>query len=397
MTETHTTIDGHRVTALRVIVGNVGPWHAEVTCEDDAKGLTVGALVTLKAGALTLRGTLVSAGTFGLQLRGRVVGGAGGWGRPLTAQHYHNDAGVKARAVADDAARSVGETIGVFVPAAERIGPDYVRQIRSASGALEDVLGGVAWWVDYEGLTNAGPRAAVAVDASKYEVLAFDPKERIVTLGVDDPGAVQIGSILSERLDGPQTVRELELRITPEEMRVMAWCGGGDPLPGRLAGLVRTVVERVTDGRLWGRYRYRVLRMAGARVELQAVHRAEGLPDIIPVSLWPGVPGIHAELAPSAEVLVEFLDGRRNEPIVTGFVGPGGPGFAPVRLTLGGETGSGVARIGDTVDVLLPPAVFNGTIVIGGTPSPASGVFTFTMGKTLGTISTGSHIVGAAP
>jgi hypothetical protein len=258
------------------------------------------------------------------------------------------------------------------------------------------MLGGVAWWVDYEGVTNAGPRPAAAVDAALYEVLAYDPKERIATLAVDDPRAVQIGSILSARLDAPQTVRELEIRVTADELRLMAWCGGGEALPGRLAGLVRNIVERVTDGRLWGRYRYRVIRMAGKRVELQAVHRAEGLPDILPASVWPGVAGVHAELAPSAEVLVEFLDGRRSAPIVTGFAGADGAGFVPVSLTLGGEAGAGAARIGDTVDVLLPPAVFTGSITVGGTPSPASGVLTFALSKTLGTISTGSSIVKVA-
>lgn len=385
----HTTINGHRVSSLRLIVGNVGPWHGEVEFETDPE---VEGRVLLQVGPLALRGTLVSSGTFGLRRRARIVGGAAGWGQTVGAQHYHNDAGVKGRAVADDAARAVGESVGSFVPAAERVGPDYVRQARPASCALEDVLGGVPWWVDYDGVTQAGPRPSSPVDAALYEVLAFDPEARVVTLGVDDPGAVRIGSVLVERLDGPVTVRELEIRVTPEELRVVAWCGGGEALPGRLAGLLRTVVSRVTDGRLYGKYRYRVLGMSGERVDLQAVHRVEGLPDLLPVSVWPGVAGVHAELAPSAEVLVEFLDGRRTEPIVTAFAGKDGVGFVPASLVLGGSVGSGAARIGDTVEVLLPPAMFSGTVG----PNTATGVLTFTVSKTLGTITTGSSVVKVA-
>jgi hypothetical protein len=39
-----------------------------------------------------------------------------------------------------------------------------------ASAVLEDVLGeGVAWWVDYDGVTQAGPRPAAELDAEAYE------------------------------------------------------------------------------------------------------------------------------------------------------------------------------------------------------------------------------------
>jgi hypothetical protein len=41
----------------------------------------------------------------------------------------------------------------------------------------------------------------------------------------------------------------------------------------------------------------------------------------------------------SAEVLVEFLEGRRTMPVITGFAGKDGKGFVPVSITLGGESG----------------------------------------------------------
>lgn len=392
MAEVYTAVNGQRVSHLRLRVANVGPWHAEVDFETDPE---LAGAVTLKVGdTLELKGTIApeASGTFGLQRKVRIVAGGGGWGKILKPKDYHNDAGVKARSIADDAAREVGEQLGGFVPAAERIGADYVRDRVSAAAVLEDVIGeGVPWWVDYAGVTQVGPRPAVELDPADYEVLANNPRDRVVTLAVDDPSKVTIGSILSERLDAPQTVRELELLVTPEELRIRAWCASDDATEGRLPALLRSIVERITAGRLYGKYRYRVLRMAGDRVELQAVSQAAGLPDVIPVSMWPGVAGVHAQLSPSAEVLVEFLEGRRTMPVVTGFAGKDGKGFVPVSLTLGGESGAEVARKGDAVEVLLPPAVFSGTI--GG--SPASGVLTFTLNKTEGAITAGSSKVKA--
>jgi hypothetical protein len=347
VTEAYAHVAGHRAVGLKLTVGNVGPWILEVDF-DEAPQLSGRVAVTI--GNLELSGTVSAPndGTFGGQRRSQIVAGAGGWGSRLPAKNYHNDARVKARNVAEDAAREVGETIGTFVPPAERVGIDYVRQEGPASQTLEDVLDGVAWWVDAAGVTHAGPRPEVPLDRALYDVLAYDPRERIVTLGVEDPSAVQIGSVLEERLDGPQVVREYELTVTSGELRVVAWCGGSEAQPGRLAGLMRSIARRATDQQLLGKYRYRVVRMAGQRVELQAVRKAAGLPDVQPVSMWPGIAGAHAKLAPGAEVLVEFIEGDRTMPIITHFVGADGVGFVPIELALCGGT-QPVARQGDLV------------------------------------------------
>lgn len=391
MSEFFVAANGNPLTRLSVHVSNVGPWHADLEFEGAPE---LEGQVVIEVGSLKLSGTLHPAanGTFGLQRKGLVIAGAGGWGSEVGARHYHNDAGVKARTIAEDAARAVGETIGTLVPTSERVGVDYVRQAGPASRALEDAIGGAPWWVDYDGVTQVGPRPARALADTAYEVLAFDPRTRLATLAVDDPSSVQIGSVLSERLDAPLTVREVTIRVTPEELRVLAWCGGTELGHGVLSGLLRTIVQRAGDARLWGKYRYRVVQMASERVNLQSVRKAAGLPDVLPVSMWPGIAGAHAELTPGAEVLVEFLEGDRTLPIVVAFAGKGGPGFVPVSLTLGGESGSGAARIGDNVEVLLPPAVFSGTV----NGTPATGFLTFPLNKTLGTITAGSSRVKVA-
>jgi hypothetical protein len=232
-------------------------------------------------------------------------------------------------------------------------------------------------------------------------VLAYDPRDRIVTLGVDDPGAVGIGSVLSERLEAPVTVRSLELRVTAGELRVLAWCGGDESGYGQVTGLLRSIAQRATDRQLHGLYRYRVTRMVGDRVELQAVKRIVGLPDLLPLSMWPGIAGAHAELAPSAEVLVSFIEGDRAQPVVVHFAGKDGVGFVPEHLSLGGLDGAPAARNGDAVEVTLQPMAVLDTWMVsvaGAPPVPTkvTGAITFPLPKTPGVITGGSAIVKIA-
>jgi hypothetical protein len=391
VTEAFATIDGKTLVGVHFVVGSNGPWYAEVEFEvhPDISGASV-----MRLGSLELKGTLTveSSGTFGLQRKARFVAGANGWSVEASAKNYHNDAGVKARTVVEDVAREVGESIGSFVPVSERVGSDYVREVGPASRVLEDVIGSTNWWVGYDGKTNVGPRSASTPLVTDYEVLAYDPVARLITLAVDDLTKVGVGSIISERLDSPQTIREFRVKITATEIRMHAWCGGDDSSNGRLSSLVKSLVSRSQDSNLFGAYRYRVSQMSGQRVILQAVRKAAGLPDLGPTSMWPGIAGVHAQLALGAEVLVQFVEGDRTMPVITHFAGADGKGFVPTSLTLGGDSGAPVARQGDTVEILLPPLIFSGTI----SGAPASGVMVSPLNKALGTITMGSSKVKAA-
>lgn len=397
MTEPFTLLEGKRVTSLRLVAAARGPWYAECDLED-ASEITLGAKVTLKVGAQSYLGTVTPSrsGTFGEQRKVRLVGGAGGWATTLKPQHYHNDAGVKARLVAEDAARSSGEQLDLdaFAPERERLGIDYVRQSGSASRALEDAAGERPWWVGFDGKTRVGTRPSSTVPSSSYQVLSYDPRARFATLGIDDPSVVDVGSRLidAERLDGERVVQELNLFVRPDGLRAVVWFGD-ELTDGRLASVLTAIVARATDKPLHGLYRYRCMRMAaGGRVELQAVRKLAGLPDVLPVSQLPGAPGIAAELAPGAEVFVQFLEGDRTQPVVTHYAGPDGVGFAPESMVVGGKVGPDAARRGDAVEVLLAPAVFSGTI----SGAPATGVLTFPAMKATGVITGGSGRVKVA-
>jgi hypothetical protein len=408
----YVSVSGMPCTSAKVTVGYAGPWTAEVRLGVDG---AIPDRCELKIGNLTLVGAPLREmdGTHALQRHARIVGGAAGWGRDVAKKGYHNDAGVKARLVVEDAAREVGEQLGTFIPTRERIGIDYARQAGPASRALIDAIGGAAWWVDYAGLTQVGPRTLTTPDEATYTVLAFNPAERTGTLTADDPSTIQVGAQISNGIDVPGIVRELEIVAGGEDkLRINIWLGGTAQDPGRLAGLMTTITTALATQRLFGVYRYRVVQQSGDdRVDLQAIET--GLPDLRAISAWPGIPGARATITPGGEALVMFIGGDRAQPIVMGYAHYGAAGFAPVSLTLGGNSGEPAARKGDAVAAggpltlatfwppLLPPNTVPPPAMICGTPywvsfdgnKPTAASAAGLSGK----VTTGSSIVKIAP
>jgi hypothetical protein len=393
-------INDQRLVAVTLRVPARGAWVADCDCEADP---SVSGRVQVSLGELRLSGTVVAAqsGAFGLQRTVRVIGGAASWGKQLGAWSYHNDAGVKARLIAEDLARGIGEQLGQFAPETERVGIDYARDAQlAAADVLEDVVGSAPWWVDFQGVTHVGPRLApAALPEADFQLRAYDPRERSAVLTVTDPSMVAIGTVLTgPALAEPLRVREYQVQADATSVRVVAWCDSAERKAGRLAELWRAVTTRVVGAPLLGLYLYRVVSMSSGRVSVQAVHREAGLPDLGPISQWPGVAGVHAELTPGVEVLVGFVGGDRARPVLTHYSGRGGEGFVPVSIVIGGPEGLPCARQTDSVEVLLPPSVITGTLIhptLG--PMPLTGVLTYPNSVTLGSIVTGSNIVKVAP
>jgi len=411
MTEpVYVSANGFPVTRASVVVGWGGPWTAEVHMPN-ANVLT--APVRLRIGSLELVGAPVegSDGVYADQRRVRLAGGAAGWAKTVTGRGYHNDAGVKGRLVAEDAARDVGETLGDFIPSAERVGVDFAREPGPASRALEAVSGSAAWWVDYAGVTQVGLRPVTAAARGSYVVLSYDPSNRTAELQMDDPTSVRVGSTLVDGLDVPGVVREIELVASGDGPLTMhVWLGGTSQDAGRLASLLGAIAARATDGRLYGLYRYRVVERHGdGRLDLQGVDKALGLPDLRSITPWPGVAGVRMTVAAGGQVLVAFADGDRARPVVTSYQPyvQGASGFEPDALVLGGASGEPAAREGDAV--ACGGAGY--TIIIGALPTPAAPVmlgvpypvgFGSTApavlgGQLAGRITEGSDVVSIAP
>lgn len=368
-------VNGLAATRVSIHVPRVGVWYADVDFADDAPDLPAtpfGCAITIDGATFVGTRAPKRDGTFGLQRRTRILGGAAGWQTLAPSRADHNDAGVKGSFVAQAVAGQVGEKLPDASAIGARLGVDYVRPEGVASRVLEDACRGIPWRVDYDGVTRVGARTPPVPVADDYTVISHDPRHGQITLALDDVSKVGIGTVLTAGLDAPATVTALEIAATADSLRMLVWAGQGASTA--LIDTLRAIVERLIDRRLDGIYRYRVIGMNSDRADLQRCGSRKDLPNTIATSMWPGVSGSHAKLARGCEVLVQFIDGDRAQPAITGFVGRGGPGDIPEELTLGGPSGAApVACLGDSVTVYFPPTIaFTGTVA----GAPASGVLT---------------------
>ena len=113
----------------------------------------------------------------------------------------------------------------------------------------------------------------------------------------------------------------------------------------------------------WVPRRFRVIRMhtGDQRVELQAVRKTLGFPDILPISMAPGMAGLTAKLTPGCEVLVSFVDGDPAQPLITHFAAPDAAGWLPVEVVLDASSkvtvgaSAGMVEVGSGSDVVADP------------------------------------------
>ena len=284
-----------------------------------------------------------------------IIGGGGGWSTLVKAVHYHNDAGISARSVAEDAARLASETLGGFEPEQTSIGGDYQRQSGAASRVLEDVIGSAQWWVDFEGLTQVGIRETGEIPSNAYQFLSWNPDQEMAVLAVDSLSDFLPGKTFEADEAGTLTVREMRLEVAPESARVYVWTGGLGRSRGRLGAAAAAFVQRVSTGaRLFGLYEFRVTGMNAERVDLQVVESASGLADMAPISMAAS-PGYHGLLTDGALVYVQFVNGVRTRPVIVGFGGKDTNGHSPQEIEITAET---EIRLGDAS--ATEPVVLNG-------------------------------------
>lgn len=362
----HVSCNGAPVERMTLRIPNVGPWWCVLDMCDEADRAQGAA--EIRVGDVVLLGTVdpLASGKFAGTRKMRVVAGAGAWGTLLDRKAYHSDSGVQRSQVAQDAAREAGEALGVFSPVA-RLQSHYVRPSGAAAQSLEYAAGGTPWWLDFAGVTHVTERPAVPTDAV---VLTYNTRERFAELSVDSIDEVAIGSQLSDRLDPAITVRDIEVTITPEALRMRVWHGEADTARAPLARMIETVARKAQGDRLFGCYTYQVTAMQGDRVSLRA--RLQSMPDLPYVKLWPGVAGVLQQLTDGAEVLVQFRDGDRSAPVVTHYAPSDGSGFVPVSIDIAGNgSGLAAARQGDLVRCGGPGTVVTMWPVTGTPPAGA--------------------------
>ena len=270
----------------------------------------------------------------------RVVGGAGGWDRSVPPLHYHVDNGVSSTSVYTGAAALVGETIVESAPSS--LGTDFMR----SAGPASQVFGDLDWYVDFGGLTQVGSRPAAVADAS-LTLISWDPVQQRAELVCDS--FVLPGTVLSDsRLNGATpTIRDVEQTWDASGSRVVAWCAS-NPV-GRLLSALTNAVRVLGRTASLKVYQYRiVLEGSDGRLNLQAVNPSAGMPDTLPLSVWPGMQGDSAELQVGKLVLVHFYEGPAGsppQPVVVGF----DPSGLPVKRIV---DASGAVAIGPSAGLV---------------------------------------------
>lgn len=220
-------INGHRVTTVSVRVPYSGAWRVDADFDSKLEPSQLTGAATLTIGDMTLVGTFVPGrtGSFQLQSKCRIVGGAGLMAAALPPKHYHSDAGVKVSTIVADALREAGETAGTTsITSTDKVrGVDFVRRSASAGSVIDQVLpAGTMWWAGYDGKINVGPRIATEVTLA-HEVLEYDPRYRVATVSVDNPLAIQVGSVIRNRVINPLQVGELSIDVGNGKVRLTCW------------------------------------------------------------------------------------------------------------------------------------------------------------------------------
>lgn len=359
------TVNGLPASALTWLAPWNGVWSADVVITGDV--LPSGRVVIASTEGIALVGTVdpKHSGVFGEKRLVRVLGGGGGWGKLVRPQHYHSDVGVPLSVIATTTAAEVGEVVAVLSPSV--VGTDFVRVRDDEMPASQIFEGaGVDWWVGVDGVTKVGIRLPVAPHPS-LQVLDWDPNTNTMSFACDV--LVEPGTVLADVRFGTRIVREVEAVVSGGSVTGTLWVADSQPDPGssvsELADSVAAIAIAATRAKYGRFYEYRVISMAGDRAQLQSVSKtADGVPDILPVSVWAGASGYRAKLRPASRVLVGFRGGDPSKPFVAFYEPPEGNGWRPVELELDavtrlaiGEQALAVSLGGGTLPVVrLTPA-----------------------------------------
>jgi hypothetical protein len=329
------TLGGARVTRARVQWPAWGlPW-VDVDL-DDATAL-VGAQTFVAAGA-SFSTTVLTGGVSDGVGRARCAFGGGGWGRELPRKGYANELGVKVANVLGDAATAVGETLA-GTPSG-RVGNHFARAAGDPASALLNTLAPRAWYVDADGVTRFGARAAFDY-VEPHTRIRTDRARGIVEIAPESLTNVRPGMTV----DGI-TATDVEIEVTPDRVTVTLF---GEPFRSRRVAALGRIFDALNPTlRYRGVFDYRVVSQTAERLNVQPARVSTGMADLlrVPVRL---APGVKATWTPGSLCVVAFLDADPSRPVVIAADAADGPGWMPLALTLGDGVTLGVARLTDTV------------------------------------------------
>ncbi len=319
------------------------PWFDVVL--DAEHTIEAGTAATLEIADATFSCTVATGGPWIGRSTFRLVGGAGGWCKPLPAQAYRNAAGVKISKVITDAATSAGERVE-GVPAGT-LGPAWDRFAGAASQTLQ-LATPRAWRVDPDGVTRFGapPSRELDVTAARGRV---DRAAGRVELMADSIAGIVPGLVV-EGITAVDVVHTIEAG----KLRSVVW---GSPLGAskRAAAYERIVSSLFPWLRYAGVWEYRVVQQVGDTLDLQPARASLPVPDLEGVAVRPGLPGAKGTALLGSLVLVIFANNDPSRPCVIAFDAADAAGFGAGRLDLSSSDELGVVdpagrvvRYGDT-------------------------------------------------
>jgi hypothetical protein len=190
------------------------------------------------------------------------------------------------------------------------------------------------------GVTQVSPRIPVPLDPTSFDLIDFDPVLQRLTIATDS--IVEPGAIIVDPRIGTVTVRDVEQIFDKRGARAHCYCGSptgqASRLVGALAALSKERVGVAGDVYLTPQ-RFRVVQEGiDGRLYLQPVDLFGAMPQTLPLSVWPGVPGVTSTLVPGTQVVVSFIGGDPSQPFVEAF----DPLGTPLTLTLNAVSPGGV-------------------------------------------------------
>lgn len=309
------SVSGQRIVSGMLSWPLYGAWTADVVLATDTAPVPSPCTVTI--GNLTLSGTPYRQTTFAGRTEARIVGGAGGWSKPVQKRGYNNPAvGVLRSQVIADAALEVGETAVTSVDAT--LGDQYLRYADKASRVLVRESGG-QWWIDPLGVTHVGPRTTATI-LSPFTIESFDGASGTLRIATEDPASWQPGNTFSSAtVPAPQTIASVrhELRANGvARLEVMISAGGNDRWIEDIRQIIRQeLANSLVYARVW---EYVVVSSDGTNVDLFPVDPSAPIPPLKGIPIRTGIAGGSCTPAPGTHLAVGFLDANAGKPRVFG-------------------------------------------------------------------------------
>lgn len=212
----HATISGKPVLRATICMPRAGLWTADLEADSDV-ALSGAVTLELGEGVLELRGFVASGGVSGGRWHARLVGGAGGLGRRLTARSYR---GAPLRLILTDLLAEAGEQLSSSVTDSVWLAtvPQYWARAEGPATVTLHALceaAGAVWRALPDGSIWAGIETW-PVFAGAYETTAERPSEDAVEIASES--VLLPGMLLDAR-----RVSLVELTLGRSRFRTTAW------------------------------------------------------------------------------------------------------------------------------------------------------------------------------